>query len=66
VRLFCTFIVAMDRARDAYVLGHRGLGLFLQVPWAFDPGEVTRRLFELAETLRRFGVSRRHRVDSKA
>jgi hypothetical protein len=34
VRMFCTFIVAMDRARDAYVLGHRGLGLFLQVPWA--------------------------------
>jgi hypothetical protein len=22
------------RARDTYVLGHRGLGLFLQVPWA--------------------------------
>jgi hypothetical protein len=50
VRLFGTFIVAMDRARDAYVLWQRGLGLFLRAPWAFEPGFV-----ELAETLRRCG-----------
>jgi hypothetical protein len=60
VRLFGTLIMAIDRARDAYVLWQRGLGLFLRAPWAFEPGFV-----ELAETLRRFGVSRRHRVDSK-
>ena len=67
VRLFCTFVVAMDRARDADALWQHGLELFMQAPWAFEPGEVVQRPFvELAETLRRFGVSQRHRVDSEA
>ena len=67
VRLFCTFVMAMDRARDSYRLWQRGLELFKQAPWAFEPGEVIRRPFEeLARTLCRFGVTQRHRVESRA
>jgi len=67
VRLFCTFVMAMDRARDSYRLWQRGVELFKQAPWAFEPGEVVRHPFEeLAGALWRFGVTQRHRVDSRA
>lgn len=67
VRLFCTFVMAMDRARDSYRLWESGVKLFKQAPWAFEPGEVVLRPFdELAGILCRFGVSQRHRPDSRA
>lgn len=67
VRRICTFLMAMDRARDSELLWQRGVDLFEAAPWAFVPQEVARRsLLDLADVLRRFGVSQRHTEDIPA
>lgn len=65
VRRFLTFCAAMDRARDADRLADAGVRLYRDKPWAFDPQEIARRpLSELADALRRYGVSQRHGLDA--
>jgi len=65
IRRFCTFVAAMDRARDADRLWQRGVELHREVPWVFDPEQVAAApLRSLRETLARAGVSQRHGVDS--
>jgi hypothetical protein len=65
IRRFLTFCAAMDRARDADRLAEAGVRLFRGDPDAFNPTEVARRpMGELADTLRRYGVSQRHAVDA--
>lgn len=67
VRLFVTFMAAMDRARDADILWANGMRLFASSSWAFDPRECVGRSFhDLAAELRRSGVSQRHGPDSAA
>lgn len=67
IRLFLSFIAAMDRARDADRLWKAGERLFNDHPWVFDPNEVVQRsLVELSDTLRSYGVSQRHSVDVAA
>ena len=65
IRRFLTFCAAMDRARDADRLAEAALRLYRDQPWAFDPGAVADRpLRELADALRRYGVSQRHVIDA--
>jgi len=65
VRRFLTFCAAMDRARDADRLAVAGVRLYADEPWAFDPKAVVARpLRELADALRRYGVSQRHLIDA--
>ncbi len=65
VRRFLTFCAAMDRARDADRLTEAGVRLYQDEPWAFDPRAVVARpLRELADALRRYGVSQRHVIDA--
>ena len=67
IRLFITFIAAMDRARDATRLWNNGVELFMSHRELFEPSEVSavpppllrRRLSE-------YGVSQRHGIDSEA
>lgn len=67
VRLLLTFTAAMDRARDADALWFAAERLFEAEPWTIAPQEVLERsLTDLADTLRRYGVSQRHRSDSAA
>ena len=67
VRLFLTFVSAMDRARDAGSLWKNAFGLFESNPELFDPSRVAgmsiRTLWRL---LRGSGVSRRHSQDVPA
>ena len=65
VRRFLTFCAAMDRARDADRLAEAGVRLYRDEPWAFEPQAVVARpLRELADALRRYGVSQRHVIDA--
>jgi hypothetical protein len=67
IRLFLTFCAAMDRARDADKLARSATDMFEDEPWAYEPAEVaSRSLRELADVLRRFKVSQRHRTDAFA
>lgn len=67
VRLFLTFVSAMDRARDAGSLWKNGLKLFESNPELFDPARAARLPHgELSRLLRESGVSRRHRQDVPA
>lgn len=65
VRLYITFTSALDRARDADLLWKRSAELFAEVRWPFSPEEsASRRMVELQDVLRRYGVSQRHAPDS--
>ena len=67
VRLFLTFISAMDRARDAESLWKKGSELFESNPELFDPARAAKMPFEeLSQLLRKSGVSRRHKQDVPA
>ena len=67
VRLFLTFVAAMDRFRDAERLWKSGLRLHQSHPELFEPAEVAAMpLPTLRERLSECGVSQRHRPDSSA
>ena len=67
VRLFLTFISAMDRARDATQLWRAGMSLYGERPEVFDPQHVAGLEFgTLLKLLESSGVSRRHRPDTQA
>ncbi len=67
VRLFATFTAAMDRARDADRLWHAAGKMFLEHRWTYQPEEICNRpLLDLANTLRAYGVSQRHSLDTAA
>ena len=67
VRLFLTFVSAMDRARDANSLWKAAAKLFKSRPELFEPAEVIKiPLDKLKALLRKSRVSQRHGQDSKA
>ena len=67
VRLFLTFIAAMDRARDATRLWNNGVELFQSHPELFEPTEASAiPISTLRERLSQYGVSQRHGPDSSA
>ena len=67
VRLFLTFIAAMDRARDATRLWNNGIELFQSYPGLFEPAEASATpVPTLRERLSQYGVSQRHDPDSSA
>ena len=67
VRLFLTFIAAMDRARDATRLWNSGGELFQSYPELFEPAEASAiPISTLRERLSQYGVSQRHGPDSSA
>ncbi len=67
VRLFLTFISAMNRARDATQLWKAGMRLYRDRPETFDPQHVAGlELDVLREVLKVARVSRRHGPDSRA
>ena len=67
VRLFLTFVSAMDRARDANRLWRDAADLFRSYPEIFDPAEVAKiTLSTLKSHLSASRVSQRHGPDSKA
>ena len=67
VRLFLTFVAAMDRNRDATLLWNNGGELFQSYPELFEPAEASAvPVSTLRERLSRYGVSRYHGPDSAA
>ena len=67
IRLFLTFVSAMDRARDADSLWRDAANLFRSHPELFDPVEVVKISLEtLRSLLSKSRVSQRHGPDSKA
>ena len=67
VRLFLTFVAAMDRARDATRLWNNGTRLFISRPELFDPSVVSEiPVSELRKFLSVYKVSQRHGQDSNA
>lgn len=67
VRLFLTFTMAMDRARDSDRLWGLAEKLFIEKKWMYAPEEIcSRSLTEVSSTLRESGVSQRHSIDSQA
>ena len=67
VRLFLTFIAAMDRARDATRLWNNGAELFQSYPELLNPAEASAiPTSTLRERLSQYGVSQRHGPDSSA
>lgn len=67
VRLFLTFVSAMDRARDATQLWRAAMRLYRERPATFDPKHVAGLdVGTLLEVLRSAAVSRRHRPDAAA
>ena len=67
VRLFLTFVAAMDRARKAMLLWVAGANLFESCPELFEPAYASGvPLPTLRNLLTQFKVSRRHSVDSTA
>ena len=67
VRLFLTFVSAMDRARDAVRLWRAGVKLFELHPQIFDPAKVSAMPFRtLLVLLSDNDVSQRHGPDSEA
>ena len=59
VRLFLTFIAAMDRARDATRLWNNGVELFQSCPELFEPAEQRETLRRGLRTLARM-IARAH------
>ena len=67
MRLFVTFIAAMDRARDSTRLWRAGSALFESHPELFDPAKVSALpLANLRNLLSAYRVSQRHGPDSDA
>ena len=67
VRMFLTFIAAMDRARDAASLWRAGVALFGLHPEVFDPRQAADLPFsKLKRLLAEAGVSQRHEPDARA
>ena len=67
VRLFLTFVSAMDRARDSNSLWRNAADLFRSRPELFEPAEVTKiHPDKLKGYLCKSRVSQRHGPDSKA
>ena len=67
VRLFLTFLAAMDRARDAGALWRAGVRLFESHPGVFDPDRAADLpLSRLSRLLAEPGVSQRHGPDTNA
>ena len=67
IRLFITFIAAMDRARDATRLWNNGVQLYHAYPYLFDPDEASvLPVSILRKQLSQYGVSQRHGPDSSA
>jgi hypothetical protein len=67
IRLFLTFTAAMDRARDADALWRSSEKMFMQERWVFHPREAAASSHSsLADVLKGFGVSRRHKDDVAA
>ena len=67
VRLFVTFVSAMNRARDATVLWRAGVKLFELHPEIFNPTKVSAMPFDtLLALLSDNGVSQRHKPDAGA
>ncbi len=67
IRLFITFIAAMERALDSIRLWNQGVELFTLHPELFDPQRVAKmRVDDLRDLLAKFKVSQRHRPDSSA
>ena len=67
VRLFLTFVSAMDRARDSTRLWRDALALFESHPQVFDPGQAADVPFStLKGLLRESRVSQRHEDDTRA
>ena len=67
VRLFLTFVCAVDRARDANRLWKAGAELYRLSPDLFEPTQVAHmRLSDLREVLSSTKVSQRHTPDSDA
>ena len=67
VRLFLTFISAMNRAREATQLWCAGMELYQSRPEVFDPRYVAGLEFEiLHRMLKASGVSRKHERDVNA
>ena len=65
VRLFLTFVSAMDRARNAGSLWKKGVELFESNPELFDPARI-QGVRSLETLLSQSGVSRRHGQDVSA
>ena len=65
VRLFLTFVSAMDRARNAGSLWKKGFELFESNPELFDPARI-QGVRSLETLLSESGVSRRHGQDVPA
>lgn len=67
IRLFLTFIAAMDRSRDAISLWDKGTKLLISDKDLFQPAEVAKMSqSDIKKKLKRSGVSQRHDDDSKA
>ena len=67
LRLFITFVAAMDRIRDADVLWGNGVRFFQEHPEMFEPAEIVATpLLSLRMQLMSFGVSKLHVPDSEA
>ena len=67
IRMYLTFIAAMDRARDANRLWRDGLALFRAMPGLFEPAMASVvPIDSLRRTLRDARVSQRHGPDSEA
>jgi hypothetical protein len=65
VRLFITFVAALDRARDADRLWRLAEAMWQEHRLIFEPADVVRRsLTELSGRLRASGVSQRHLMDA--
>ena len=67
VRLFLTFVSAMDRMRDAGSLWKKGFELFESNPELFDPARAAEMPFgKLSRLLRENAVSKLHKQDAPA
>ena len=67
IRLYITFIAAMDYSRDSKQLWWAGVELFVEHPDLFDPIKLNQGSFEmLSEKLKEKKVSQRHTKDSDA
>ncbi len=67
IRLFLTFLSAMDRARDAIRLWNAGTVLWKEDRWPFDPSMVVQKSStEMRECLAASRVSQRHSADTFA
>ena len=67
VRLFVTFLSAMNRARDTYSLWNAGFNLFNSHPELFDPDTISAiSTYTLCNRLKDNKVSQKHHADVNA